>query len=150
VLLGYARAKPTEYVDVVYPPHLGESVAHDLTVTLDFDGWAEWRGVKLIDETDDAILALEYTTEITDNVWEPGVFLDEHHAYAIEAGAWSIVSGTPLILPTLHNDYFVYKGIVEEGNRTTFTTNPEPASMVLVGAGLAAAAWRRRRRRRRA
>ena len=152
VLLGYARYHPTDYVHFVYPRHLQAGVPLEFDVQFDFNGWAEMRGMKLIDDTE-GVVEDEVFTGLDVDTWALGP-LDHGHQYSIEAGAWSVVGGSPFVSWTLNGDTFAYTGVIVDSNRVSFvtttrefsTTTPEPATMMLLGGGLVAGAWLRRRR----
>jgi hypothetical protein len=156
VLLGYARAHPTDFLDITFPANQEDSVSVDAIMMWDFDGWAEIIGAKIVSIADNQVVDEIYSTDLSLDQWDPDLL--EPVAYQLQTGAWSVVAGDPYVSGTLFGDQFNYTALVVDSNTIYFTTGPtsapppevpEPATMTLLGSGAAFMGYLARRKRKR-
>ena len=147
VVLGYDGPHPTGFCDVTLPPP--DSITpDDPLIEWTFEGDAEYMGMAVVREPSRETVTNFFPSDTSPRQWQPGM-LDPASPYAVEIGVWNIVGGAPYVTQTAGGDSFTFVGMMNDSNRVTFTTNPEPATLALMATGLAAGGWWSRRRRRR-
>ena len=147
VLLGYAVAPPDNYVHILYPLHGAVGVPSNPLYQSDNIVGLGWAYGTLVRTAGPTVLYRNMPDfDLTETSWQPGP-LDCATYHEFLASVYTITGGRPLVLSTLNGDPFAYYGLNEESNMVTFTTIPEPMSVMLVASGVLTAIGLRRRRR---
>lgn len=136
---------PTGYMEFTQPTHNETGVALDVNVTWNScasygDALGVWVGTDLQDQG-------EAPLDIGDTSWNPPADLLAGKWYDLDGSVYEVQGDAPDdTASTNGGDPFTYYGLHEYLNMIEFQTTPEPATLGLLGVGLAAALVRRRRR----